>query len=75
MISLIPRKQHRLRYLRELVGEDPTGETAPRATGLFLNLPEVLLALVGTVFLNASPRSLLPSTIRDSVPWMQAFLG
>lgn len=40
--------------LRGLEGEDPTGEGSTQSSRA-----EVLLALVGTVFLSISPRSLL----------------
>lgn len=48
MTSLIPRKQHQLRYLRGLVREDPTEESStppPQSFLLFPNLAAALLAL------------------------------
>lgn len=76
MISLILRKQHWQRYLRGLVREDPTGEGSTQN-----NRVEVLLALVGIVFLSVSPRSWLSqhnvrfSTVDAAVPGLVLTLG
>lgn len=76
MISLSPRKQPWQRYLRGLVGKDPTGEGSTQSNGA-----EVLLALVGIVFLSVSPRSLLSqhnvrfSTMDAAIPGLVLALG
>lgn len=77
MISLIPRKQHRQRYLLKRAGgrRPRWGRQHPEQQG------RILLALVGTVFLGVSPRSLLSqhnvrfSSVDAATPGLVLALG